>query len=413
MVDELDAVLKRQISLLTPKEGSKKPDDFIKELNELLTRFKIDAEAVIGGSWAKGTYLPNDHDIDVFVRFNPKYSDSEMSNLLGKVLLNLGDPLRVKGSRDYFQIGLDGFNFELVPVMRIDDPKDARNVTDMSPMHVEYVRKHIERNPSLTDNIRLAKRFCKAAGIYGAESYINGFSGHVIDLLVINHGSFIELLKAASGSWGDRLVLPVGADTSFLSKDKTLGPMIIVDPIQPNRNAAAALSKESFNRFKEVAKNFLDNPSDDYFKIIPVTKEYLGKKFPKDLFVYELLPLRGSKDVVGTKLLKVHEHFVKQAIAEGFEIIDEGFHFDGKLAICYLVVKESELTPIFERIGPPTSQEKDVEKFLLVHRAHEVSEKEGRLIVRLPRKHTNLKSLFSELKKEDYFNSRSKAAKII
>jgi len=80
-----------------------------------------------------------------------------------------------------------GILFEFIPVVTIHKASDAQNITDISPLHVAWVNKHIGK---LRNDIRLAKLFCKAQGLYGAESHIRGFSGYLLELLVIAYGGF-------------------------------------------------------------------------------------------------------------------------------------------------------------------------------------------------------------------------------
>ena len=412
--EELLALLEQEKALLRPESVSSFPREFASSLHRLLLGMGVDTEVVIGGSWAKGTFLPGDHDVDLFVRFNPSYSDAQMSSFLEQALKTLGNPLRVKGSRDYFQLEKNGFLFEVVPVARISSPSDARNVTDLSYLHVSFVLGKTAENPSLPDEIRLLKQFCKSCRCYGAESFINGFSGHVIDLLVIHYGSFLNVIRAAALSWGSRVVLPPDADISSFSKSKVLGPLVVVDPVQPGRNAASAVSKKRFLAFKNCASSFLKNPSLDFFVVKPVTKDYLSSLFPgKNLFVYELFPLRGSKDVVGTKLLKAHQFFVDNAKRLGFSVVDEDFYFDGVRGLAFIVTLESRLEPFFHHKGPFVSDKRDADRFLKAHSSHEVRVVNNRLVAIIPRKHLTLDSLFSEVVKSDFFSSRCSSAKII
>ena len=214
-------------------------------INQLLKKNKIKAKAVLGGSFAKNTHLKDDYDIDIFVKFDYSYEKKEISNILDKVLSPLKAE-RVHGSRDYFQIK-NKLSYEIIPVLDVKDVSKARNITDMSPMHVDWVRKNINGKE---DEIRLAKLFCKANDIYGAESYIQGISGHVLDILVIYYGNFIKFLEAVTG-WKDgkkeKEVIDFynfykGEAIRKMNRSKTLSPLIVVDPISPDRNAAAALS---------------------------------------------------------------------------------------------------------------------------------------------------------------------------
>jgi len=164
----------------------------------------IDIEVVPGGSTAKGTFLKGNFDVDIFVRFKQSLPDisSTLELLLASFAVEKNIVIeRVHGSRDYFTFSYDNLFFEIVPVQYIKSPADANNVTDMSPLHVFWVTKLL--TPKLQNDVRLAKQFCKACGVYGAESFINGLSGHVLDILVISYGGFEELLQAAS-SWVNR-----------------------------------------------------------------------------------------------------------------------------------------------------------------------------------------------------------------
>jgi len=42
-----------------------------------------------------------------------------------------------------------------------------------------------------------------------------------------------------------------------MDESKTYGPLVIVDPVQPARNAAAAISDEKFEMFIDASKRFL------------------------------------------------------------------------------------------------------------------------------------------------------------
>ncbi|MBN1274668.1 nucleotidyltransferase domain-containing protein [Candidatus Woesearchaeota archaeon] len=400
---------------VTPKQRTDVPEHFVSLLNSLLDAAKIGAEAMLGGSYAKDTYLEGDHDIDVFVRFEEKYKDEEMPDLLSLAISGLGGVRRVHGSRDYFQLEKDGFSFEVVPVLKIARAEEARNVTDISPLHVAHVKQAIAKRPVLAGDIRLAKLFCKAAKVYGAESYINGFSGHVLDTLVLHYGGFQALVEAAS-SWGEHeFIDPAGerGDAGFLNPAKRQSPLILLDPLQPERNAAAALSKERYDRFRHAAKGFLARPDESYFTPIPFTKEEVTERHPgKPALCYALTPLQGSKDVVGTKLLKAHQHLIKRARAEGFSIIDEAFEFSGDEAFAAVIVEQEPLPATMEREGPPVSVRKDVDRFREAH-GSAVEERDGRLYASLPRAHTTLASLFSSLVNGKYWSGRVAKAKIL
>ena len=169
-------------------------------LNSALKRKRIKAKAICGGSFAKGTWLPCHTDIDCFVLFDYrpcKDRSAELGDLLEPAIAHaFTHYVRIHGSRDYFQANYDDYVFEFVPVLKIKKPSRARNITDVSPLHVDWIKKKTKKT-MLKTHIRLAKLFFKATGVYGAESYIRGFSGHVTEILVIQYGSFAKLARAS------------------------------------------------------------------------------------------------------------------------------------------------------------------------------------------------------------------------
>jgi len=128
---------------------------------------------------------------------------------------------------------------------------------------------------------------------------------------------------------------------------------------------------------------------------------------------YQLTSLEGSKDVAGTKLLKAHEHLVKQAEKEGFTIHDEGFEFDGDKALAFIATEERELPAYREMQGPPTKVEKAAKRFREAHEGEEVTERDGRLYANVKRDHTTLASLFNAVENGSYWEKRVTQAKII
>ncbi len=199
MLKKRDAFNKTTITILKKYKVTKQEHDellrtidaFLHEIRTALTKENIDAYVMLGGSAAKGTFLKHDFDCDVFVRFiYDKYKEKDISTILEKALKRMTATTysRVHGSRDYFMGVLKTLHYEIIPVLYINDRRMAKNITDVSPLHVEWLNQHLTED--LRDHILLTKLFFKAQKVYGAESYMNGFSGHIVDLLTIYYGSF-------------------------------------------------------------------------------------------------------------------------------------------------------------------------------------------------------------------------------
>ncbi len=395
-------LLKKIIAKIKPQNGHLKQEieATIKTLNAELKKNKIKASAVIGGSFAKDTHLIGDHDCDIFVQFDYNQQDKNLSDLLEKAVKKF-KATRVHGSRDYF-LFTNSLNYEVVPVLKVTNPVKALNVTDVSPLHVAWVRKHKK-----SDEIRLAKAFCKAFNIYGAESYIKGFSGHVLDILVIYYGSFMNLLKA-SQKWKEKTVIDIQKyhkDALFeLNSSKTQSPLIIVDPIQRDRNAAAALGDEAFNTFIKKAKEFLKNPSEKFF-----TKKTIKKQDVKGAIILDIIPEEGKKDVVGAKILKAYEAIKRILEDNEFKVQKSGWVWD-KEAFVWFILKNNRLTSETVIAGPPMKMENHVAMFKKKHKNTFV--KNNRVFAKIKRDHIDAKELIKEFIKTEEVKDRVKSIKI-
>jgi len=393
----------------------------IKKFRRITTQFlkklaKIkDTKAVLGGSGEKNTWLSNSHDIDIFVLFDSKkHLETNLSDYLEEHLKKLFPKIqRLHGSRDYFQINYQSYLFEVVPILKITKSKEAQNITDISPLHAQWVKKH----KKLADDIRLAKQFTKAVNCYGAESYITGFSGYVMEILTIYYQSFENLITAAA-QWENRDIIDVEKHYKTrldvfkdINKSKLQSPLIIIDPVDKNRNAAAALSMEKFLLFKRKAQEFLDNPHVKNFEKQKLDFNTLEKTTRYNLVYLELTPLIGKIDVIGTKLLKVFQYF-QQKLPE-FGLLEDGWDWNlENKAQFYFILEKRTIDPFVIKQGPPLKMEEAVKNFQKKNK-NTVFEKNKRLFAKIPFKHNNLQDFIKETLKDNYIKERIKAVKIV
>ncbi|MCX6706870.1 MAG: nucleotidyltransferase domain-containing protein, partial [Candidatus Woesearchaeota archaeon] len=393
-------LLKEVLEEIQPDESKikKEVNDTLKKLNLTLKRNKITAKAITGGSIAKGTFLKGDHDCDVFVRFDyKKYKDETgggegkeageggISDILGKALekaFGKGKVDRLHGSRDYYQMK-DSIKYEIIPVLEIKKFKEAKNITDCSPMHVLWVNKF----PKMKKDIMLTKAFMKSAGVYGAESYVKGFSGHVVDILTIYSKGFLNLLKQ-SQKWKTGQVIDYynyhkGKAMMNINRSKTQSALIIVDPIDPYRNASAVLSAEKFGQFRKRAAEFLKKPSKEFFfaerfDIEKIKKKAEGRKERLRLMIIDAKALDGKEDVVGAKLLKVLEFIESQLKQNDFNVIESGWNWDrAEKAVFWIMTSREDLPEMKTVEGPPVKLREYYENFRKVHKDSQVFEKNG------------------------------------
>jgi tRNA nucleotidyltransferase (CCA-adding enzyme) len=385
-------------------------------LSKINTHLK-NANAILGGSGIKETWLRQAKDADIFIKFNYKRykgKSAELSDMLEKILRKKKlKIIRLHGSRDYFQVKEKNFTYELIPILDIKKAEKAVNITDVSPLHAKWVNK---KGKKFKDEIRLLKQFCKAQGIYGAESYINGFSGYICEILTIYYKGFLNVLKNAA-KWKEKEI--IDAENYWknnnilleLNKSKTNPPLIVIDPVQKDRNAAAAVSTEKFKLFKSKASDFIKKPSKKFFEIQKITRESLQKKAGKNtLIILEIKPKTGKVDVVGCKLLKALDFMRKELEKKDFAIISHGWQWNHQ-TMFYFIVKKQKLSDYIEWQGPPIKAARHVTKFRKKYKKTYI--KNGKLYTKVKRFYKNPNELINSLKNNPYLKEKINNMKII
>jgi tRNA nucleotidyltransferase (CCA-adding enzyme) len=394
---------------ITPSMAEKKAlteaaNHFISKLNSKLKEGK----AVLGGSTAKGTWLKGDYDVDVFVLFNKKYKDEDISKILEKRLKSLkpnkiSGIRKVHGSRDYFQIKQDPYNFEIVPIISIRDSKKAYNITDVSPLHTKWVKKN--GDSKLLNEIRLAKAFCKSNKLYGAESYIKGFSGYTLEILTIHYGSFLKLMKNVA-KLKKGTIIDVEKHYDGLNESKK-SPLIVIDPVQKDRNTSAALSEKKFEAFIELAKKFNRNPGHEFFERKKISLDDL-----KGAVVLKAKGMSGKDDVVGSKLLKAFEFIARRLKDEGYKIESYDWEWN-KEAIFWYYIKNKRLPKKYKHFGPPIKEEDHLEKFRRKYKNKELQKQGSRVYVELERENSYVMDHMKTLLKHSYLKDKVKSVKLL
>lgn len=407
-------VLKQVLSQVKPSPAEEKAFfDKVKSVLARINRHLNKAKAELGGSGAKGTWMKDAYDIDIFVRFDlKKYKDKDISKeLLSTLKKEFKKIFVIHGSRDYYQAKEDGFTFEIVPVLAIKKLKEAQNIMDMSPFHVAWVAKQVKKNKKLSDEVRLAKAFCKANSVYGAESYINGFSGYVLEILIAHYGNFMNLVKNAV-KWKAKVVIDVqkfykNKNIMFeLNAAKLVSPLIIVDPVQADRNAAAALSEEKFDRFVDECKRFISKSSADLFRKKDFSIENLRRISGKNrLIVVDAKSVDDREDVAGTRLLKVFEWLRYNLSKNDFKIRDADWTWDKQeSARFYFVIDSLPLPNTVILDGPPLKAKNHVEAFKKAHK--KTFEKKGKMYAEEQRKYKDAQDLAADVIKEKYVKEK-------
>ncbi len=278
---KVDAVIKSVLERIKPSE------DEIREVNELVKLLenagnKVVMEAggmaKVQGSIAHGTWIAGEKDVDLFLIFPSTVDRESLLDYCYKVAeeINASEVVEAYAEHPYVRAKLGDYTIDIVPCYKIADAKFKITSADRTPLHTEYVLKHIDDR--LRDEIRLLKQFMKGIGVYGAEIKVRGFSGYLCELLIIHYGSFIDCIKDAS-NWRHKKIIDIeGYYKDFPEKLNVIfnEPLVVVDPVDSSRNVAASVSLENFYRFREASRAFLTDPSEKFFfpsEVTPLSPE--------------------------------------------------------------------------------------------------------------------------------------------
>ncbi len=223
----------------------------------------------------------------------------------------------------------------------------------------------------MKDEIILTKNFCYAQNVYGAESYIKGFSGYSLELLVSHYKTLFNLIQDISKL--KEIVRLVIDDANFyngrenvlkeLNEAKKQSPIILIDPTFKERNALSGLSQETFDRFQDACKKFLKNPSRKFFVIRKISEEFREYKNTRVIVVKTN---KQVGDIAGTKSKKFFNFFLRK-LSEEFKIKKSGFDYNEKEneAYFYFVLgkKKDEI-----KKGPRLEYSNNVENFKKAHK---------------------------------------------
>lgn len=388
------------LNIIPSKEERSKLDRTVKEF---LKKFKgeKDIKFFIGGSYAKDTWLPGNRDVDVFVKFNfSKYKDQDISSVLYVMLRKKFKKVDVvHGSRDYFHILVDDIVFEVVPVLDVKKASSAVNVMDVSPLHVSYIKKHLKRK----DDVRKLKFLLKANHLYGAESYLQGFSGYVLEILVSHYGSFSKVIKKFA-SFSDSLFLDPAKHYSSssialksLNRSK-LGAFVLIDPVQMDRNAAAGVSVSKFKEFVKLCGEF----SLDSF----VLKEVDVSSLSKSYIVLSVVGLSGREDVSLSKMRALLDKIVREFAYRSFVVKDYGWDKS------HYWFKVSKLSKSYRHYGPSLSYEEHVKAFRRKY-GRKVKVSRGKVYVELDREFSDPREFLKSLVKQKFVKEKVKSLKVV
>ena len=269
----IDSVLRR----ITPTESERKEIDvmlyrIMKATEDAVRPLKL--EKTLAGSFLRDTWLADKKELDIFILFPAHVPREELESTglsIGKsITKSLGGAYEIAyAEHPYVRARFGDFLVDFVPCYDIRDPGMIQSSVDRTPHHNRYILKSLVKG--MSSQVRLLKQFCKGIGVYGSDLRVEGFSGYLCELLIIRYGTFRNLLAEAAKWEAGKVFIDLeghaskgspGASARFSSQ-----PLVVIDPVDKNRNVAAALSPAAFERFRHSCASFLESPSERYFRI--------------------------------------------------------------------------------------------------------------------------------------------------
>lgn len=364
---DVSAVIAKALSLCEPtKSEASKLTKIAQEAKRLVENRVASLDEVVdvifGGSFAKGTWLRGDADIDIFVKIKPSVSVERFEVLgksIGQEALKKHKPKLRYSDHPYVEAFVRGIRVNVVPCYNVEQGK-WQSAADRSPFHTEYISSNFDDEKRM--QARLLKKFFKGVGIYGAEISTGGFSGYVSEVLVLKYGSFENVLRAAA-DMQDRQVIAAGDYDSDIVKGFR-SPVIIIDPVDSRRNLGTAISPESVGRFVLAARAFLASPSLQIFREKNKHAKASAKLYP-NVLVVEFTHKERSPDIIWGQLKRSLNAMAKQLEIADFIVLRSSCITDEKTSAALAFLLESiTLPPYTKRKGPQVFRRKDTVSFI-------------------------------------------------
>ena len=197
----------------------------------------------------------------------------------------------------------------------------------------------------------------------------------LVETLILHYQSFLETLAQAS-KWKPVVFLdlekhPGGQD----SRAQEFGsPLVVVDPVDPNRNLAAAVRDDKLWGFVAASRELQKNPGTWYFfppKPVAKTRSQFSKILDhqnRSIAAIFFEHARLVPDVLWGQLLKMEKSLTELMTRQDFHPIRSTVWSDERRSSAILVeLDSSTLSGVQLRQGPPVSKQEDSQGFLDRH----------------------------------------------
>jgi tRNA nucleotidyltransferase (CCA-adding enzyme) len=204
----------------------------------------------------------------------------------------------------------------------------------------------------------------RGCGVYGSELKTQGFSGYLTELLIIHYGSLENTVREAC-FWRPGQKIDIMQHSEIEHEE----PLVVVDPTDPRRNVAAALSLDKFCIFIDSCREFLKNPElRSFFPACPLPLtdseilERLESKKSTQLAVVFKTP-DVVEDVLYPQLHKMEQAAAALLKDYEFSAIKTGIWSGKEETVIMLELISGTLPNVKKHIGPPVWVKDHAQKF--------------------------------------------------
>jgi tRNA nucleotidyltransferase (CCA-adding enzyme) len=355
------------------KLNQKKLEKITREIENEIMNFKDNRilEVIVGGSFAKGTWLENDTDIDFFVMIESTVERKEFEEIgksVGFYALRKYKPYLRYSEHPYVEgivEGLvdrivDGIRINVVPCYKVEKNK-WKSAADRSPFHTIFMQSSL--NDYLKGQVRVLKKFLKSIGIYGSQISVSGFSGYVTEVLVLKYGSFRHVLQTFADLKPNYIISLESLNEKAIGKFDS--PIIIIDPIDSNRNLGAAISSECLAKFVLASRLFLKEPSIEFFKRPRKSSSKIINSIKSNLLIIEFKIQKRSPDILWGQLKRKLTSISRQLENARFKVIKKICFTDEKEhAVFIFMIEFMNLSKLNLNLGPEIFRKNETNSFI-------------------------------------------------
>ena len=389
-------IIKKSKHIAIPNNTQrKKVDKIANQVFSLVNKEAKKQKAVVsvhfGGSYAKETWTPEKIDIDIFVKFKKTTSEKNFETIGKKIgfdSLKKFKPYVRYSEHPFVEADIDGVGVNVVPCYDIKKG-EWKSAADRSTFHTEFMSEKL--TGSMKDDIRILKCFLKINGMYGAEIAKQGFSGYVCEVLVYYLGSFENVLKKISKMKNNEMIgeSPRKFDSS----------LVIIDPIDRNRNLGAAISIQNVTNFILIARNFLKKNSISYFK--EKSKNKIPAELARNTLIINFKYKKRSDDIIYGQIKRAATSLESQMNKEGFNVLrSDAIAYNESNASLLFLLESLSISKNEIRTGPDVFSGDFSAKFIHTNSKKSKlmwTDKEGKLQSLQTRRYQNVKSYLNDL----------------